>query len=88
MVMTAMAIEREIEDARSIRDEGTGGKRNESPTFSSSGKKPRNSSSQGFQGQGRDYQGQGQTRTPSQFEPITCYHYHHLGHVRWDCPQR
>ena len=30
MVKTAMAIEREIEDAQSIRDEGDGGKRKES----------------------------------------------------------
>ena len=45
MVMTDMAIEREIEDARSIQDVGTGGKRKESQTSSSSGKKPRTSSS-------------------------------------------
>ena len=50
MVTTAMAIEREIEDAQSIRDAGTGGKRKESQTSSRSGKKPKASSSQGFQG--------------------------------------
>ena len=65
MVTTAKAIEREIEDAQSIRDVGTGGKRKESQVFSSSGNKPKDSSSQGFQRQGRDYHGQGQTRTPS-----------------------
>ena len=35
MVRTAMAIEREIEDARSIRDTGAGGKRKESQSSSS-----------------------------------------------------
>ena len=88
MVTTAMAMEREIEDAQSIRDAGTSGKRKESQTSSSSGKKPNASSSGGFQGHGHGYQGQDQTRTPSQFKPITCYHCHQLGHVRRDCPQR
>ena len=45
MVTTAMAIEREIEDARSIRDMGTGGKRKESQTPSNSGKNSKASSS-------------------------------------------
>ena len=57
MVTTAMAIEREIQDAQSIRDTGTGGKRKESQTSSCSRKKPKALSSRGFQGQGRDYQG-------------------------------
>ena len=48
MVETAMTIEREIEDARSIRDAGVSGKRRESQSSSSSGKKPRASSSCGF----------------------------------------
>ena len=48
MVTTAMAIEREIKDARSIRDAGTVGKRKESQTSSRSGKKPKASSSRGF----------------------------------------
>ena len=65
---------------------GTSGKRKESQTYSSLGKKLKASSSRGFQGQGRDYQGSGQIRNPIQSEPITCYHCHHLGHVRWDCP--
>ena len=39
MVRIAMAIEREIEDTRSIRDAGTSGKRNEGHTSSSLGKK-------------------------------------------------
>ena len=48
MVRTAMAIEREIKDARSIRDAGAGDKRKESQSSSSTGKKPRASSSRGF----------------------------------------
>ena len=50
MVSTALIIEREIENARSIRDAGTGGKRKESQTSSHSGKKPKVSNSRGFQG--------------------------------------
>ena len=82
MVIIAFIIEREIENARSIRDAGTGGKRKESKTSSCSGKKPKDSSSRGFQGQGCGYQGQGQTRTLSQCEMITCYHCNHPGHMR------
>ena len=48
MVGAAMTIEREIEDARSTRDTGASGKRKESQYSSSSGKKPRASSSRGF----------------------------------------
>ena len=45
MVSTALIIEREIEKARSIRDASAGGKRKESQFSSSSGKKPKASSS-------------------------------------------
>ena len=45
MVSTALIIEREIENVRSIRDVGTGSKRKESQSSSSSGKKPKASSS-------------------------------------------
>ena len=48
MVRTAMAIEREIEDSRSIRDAGAGDKRKESQSSSSSIKKPKASNSRGF----------------------------------------
>ena len=48
MVSIALIIEREIENARSIRDAGTGGKRKERQTYSRSGKKPKGSSSRGF----------------------------------------
>ena len=63
MVGTAMTIEREIEDARSTRDEGVSSKRKESQSSSSSGKKQRASSSRGFQGHG--HPGQGQIRVSS-----------------------
>ena len=61
MVRTAMAIEREVDDARNIRDAGiVKDKRKESqPSSSSSRKKQKPSTPQGFNGQGRDYQGQG-----------------------------
>ena len=59
MVRTTMTIEREIEDAWSNRDVGAGDKRKESQPSSSSRKKPKASSSQGFQGRGQSYQGQG-----------------------------
>ena len=39
MVRTAMAIEREIDDVKSIRDAGASGKRNESQPSSSTRKK-------------------------------------------------
>ena len=48
MVGTTMTIEREIEDARSTWDAGDSGKRKESQSSSSSGKKQRDSSSLGF----------------------------------------
>ena len=63
MVGTALTIEREIEDARSTRDAGVNSKRKESQFSSSSGKKPRASSSRGFQG--RDHPGQGQIKVAS-----------------------
>ena len=46
MVKTAMTIEREVDDSRSIRDAGVKDKRKESqPSSSSSGKKQRTSTS-------------------------------------------
>ena len=53
MVNIALIIEREIENAQSIRDAGGGGKRKEIQSYSSSGKKPKASSSRGFQSRGR-----------------------------------
>ena len=57
MVRTALNIEREIDDARSIRDTSAGDKRKEGQPSSSSGKKQRNSVPRGFLGQGHDFQG-------------------------------
>ena len=57
MVRTAMAIEREIEDAQSIRDTVSSGKRKEDQPSSSSGKKYKTSIPRGFKVRGRDYQG-------------------------------
>ena len=48
VVKIAMAIERDIVDARSIRDKGSGDKRKKSQSSSSSGKKLKASSSRGF----------------------------------------
>ena len=66
MVRTALAIEREIDDARSIQDRGAGDKRKEGQSSSSSGKKQRASVPRGFSGQGRGFQGQIQIKAPSQ----------------------
>ena len=57
MVRTAMAIEREMDDAKSIRDVGASGKTKESQPSSSTGKKQRTYTPQQFQGQGHGYQG-------------------------------
>ena len=60
MVKTAIAIEREVNDTWSIRDVGASDKRKESQLSSPrSRKKQSTSTPQGFQGQGRKYQGQG-----------------------------
>ena len=86
MVRMTMAMEKEIDDARSIRDVGASDKRKEGHSFSSSGKKLKASSSRGFQGQGLGYQGQGHIRAPSQSGPMACFHYHHPRHMKRDCP--
>ena len=88
MVMTTMAIEREIDDARSIQDAGASEKRKESHSSSSSGKKRRTSVPRGHSVQGRSYQGQGQGRDASQSGLMTCFHCHQPGHRKRDCPQR
>ena len=66
MVRTVVAIQREIDDARSTRDVGAGGKRKEDQSSSCLGKKQKASNSRGFQGRGHDHQGQGQIRASSQ----------------------
>ena len=52
MVGTALTIEREIEDARSTRDASVSGKRKDSQSSSSSGKRQRASNSRGSQSRG------------------------------------
>ena len=88
MVRTVLAIKREIDDARSIRDTGAGDKRKECQPSSSSGNKQRTSVPRGFSGQVHGFQGHSQIRAPNQSGPMTCYHCHHLVHMRRDCPQR
>ena len=84
MVGMAMTIEREMEDAWNTRDVGSNGKRKESRSFSSSGKRHRASSSCGFQSRG--HPGQGQIRVASQAEHMVCFHCQQLEHMRRDCP--
>ena len=56
MVKTAVTIEREVDDARSIQDAGFKDKRKEKqPSSSSLGKKQRTSALHRFQGQGHGY---------------------------------
>ena len=86
MVRTAMIIEREMEDARSTRDAGVSGKRKESQSSSSSGKRQKASTSQGFQEQSRGYQGQGQERAFGQAGQMICYFCRQPGHMRRDFP--
>ena len=92
-----MAIEGGVDDIRGIQDMGVGTKRKEDPSSSNPGKKQKTSVSHGPQGQGCGHQGQGQDRlskggehfrAPSQSKQGACFHCHHLGHFRWDCPRR
>ena len=85
MVGTAMTIEREMEDARSTRDAGVSGKRKESQSSTSSGKKQRTSSSRGFQSHG--HPGKVQIRVASQAGQMVCYHCQQPRHMRRVAPK-
>ena len=88
MVRIVVAIEREINDAKSIQDTGVSGKRKENQFSSGSGKMQRTFVPQGSLEQGCSYQGQGQVRATSQIGPMTCYYFHQPGHMKRDFPQR
>ena len=88
MVRTALIIEREVDDVRSIRDAGASDKKRGSQASSSgSGKKQRTSVPRGFQGRGHSQQSQGQVRVTNQAGKMICFHYHQPGHMRRNCPQ-
>ena len=96
VVKTTMTIKKVVVYAQSIRDAGIKDKRKKSQPFSSSsGKKQKTSTPQGFQGQGCGYQGQEQGqlsqdgrdfRAPTQTGRRTCFHCHQPGHMRRNCP--
>ena len=81
-------IEGGVDDARSIQDMVAGTKRKEDPSSSNPGKKQKTSVSQGYLGQGRGHQDQGQNGTFSQAGQMMCYFYRQPGHFRRDCPRR
>ena len=60
----------------------------ESQSSSSLGKRQKSFASQGFQEQGRGYQGQGQDRAFGLAGQMICYFYRQPRHMRRDCPQR
>ena len=65
MVRTTMAIEREIEDARSIRTAGISERKTDQPS-SSLRKRHKTSTARVVQGRGFGHQGQGQVKASSQ----------------------
>ena len=55
MVRTTLAIGREVDDTRSIRDMGASTKRKENQSSSNLGRKRKTSIPRGFQGRGSDF---------------------------------
>ena len=80
MVRTALTMEREIEDARSIRVADADEKRKDQPS-SSLGKRQKTSASHEFQDQGQD-------RAFSQAGQMICYLCRQPKHMRRDPPRR
>ena len=85
-VRTTMTTEGEVDVMRGIQDMGANTKRKEDPSSSNQGKKQKTSVSQGYPGQGRGPQDQGQDGTLSQAGQMMCYFYRQPGHFRLDCP--
>ena len=75
IVGTALAIERVMEDTRSIRDASADGKRKEDQPSSSLEKRQRTYVPRAPQVQG-------------QLGPMTCFYCHQPGHMKRDCPRR
>ena len=75
MVETALAIERQMEDAQGIRDASAGGKRKEDQPSSSLEKRQRTYVPQVPQVQGQP-------------RPMTCLYCHQSGHMKRDYPLR
>ena len=93
MVKTAMAIEKEVDDAWSIQDAGASDKRKESQLSASSlGDKQRTSTPRGFQGQGQGQdqssQDRRQFRATSKSGQRICFHCYQPRHLSRDFPQR
>ena len=86
MVSTVMAIEKEIDDARSFRDAGASEKMKKDQPPSSLRMKQRTSIPQGHSVQGRGYQGQGQGKDSSQAGSMICFYCHRSGHRNLDYP--
>ena len=77
-----------VDDIRGIQDMGSGTKRKEDSSSSNQGKKQKTSISQGYPGQGRGHQDQGQDETFSQTGQMMCYLCQQPGHFLRDCPRR
>ena len=85
-VRTIMTTEGEVDVMQDIQDMGAGTKRKGDQPSSSSGKKQKASSSQGFQSPG--YPGQGRAKVARRVVQMLCFHCQQPGHMRRDCPQR